>query len=42
MTFAFNVLIVKSRWYWPLAIVGNLSVVGGLRLLHVPWLSAYL
>lgn len=42
MTFAFNVLIVKSRWYWPLAIIGNLSVVGGLRLLDVPWLSAYL
>jgi hypothetical protein len=42
MTFAFNVLVVRSRWFWPLAILGNLSVLHGLWLLEVPGLSRYL
>lgn len=42
MTFAFNVLVVQSRWYWPLAILGNLSVVQGLHLVDVKVLAPYL
>lgn len=30
LTFAFNVLVTQSRWFWPLAILGNLSVYHGL------------
>jgi hypothetical protein len=36
MTFAFNVLVLKSRWFWPLWVLGNLSVLGGLETIHAP------
>jgi hypothetical protein len=42
MTVAFNALVVRSRWYWPLVIVGNSSVLYGLWSVEVPWLSRYL
>jgi len=42
MTFGFNVLVadLRGRWFWPLAIAGNLSVVNGVWLLLGPWLPA--
>jgi hypothetical protein len=42
MTFAFNVLVVGSRGFWPLVILGNLSVLYGLSELKVPLLAPYL
>jgi hypothetical protein len=30
---AFNVLIPSSRWFWPLCVAGNLSVVASVGLL---------
>ena len=36
MTFAFNVLVLRSRWFWPLWVLGNLSVLGGLEAIHAP------
>lgn len=42
MSFAFNVLIVRSRWFWPLAILGNLSALHGLHMLNVPWVAQLL
>ena len=41
-SFAFNVLVVKSRWFWPLVILGNLSVWHGLRMVGVPVLTGLL
>jgi hypothetical protein len=42
MTVAFNVLVVRSRWFWPLVIAGNLSVLHGVHMLNVPWLATLL
>jgi hypothetical protein len=42
MTFAFNVIVSRSRWFWPLVIFGNLSVLYGLQRIQVPWLAQYL
>jgi hypothetical protein len=42
MSVAFNVLVVRSRWFWPLAIAGNLTVVHGIHMIKVPWLAAML
>ena len=44
MTFAFNVLLLetKSRWFWPLAIAGNLHVWNGIAVLEVPWIAHWL
>ena len=42
MSVAFNVLVVRSRWFWPLAVAGNLTVFHGLHMLRVPWLAALL
>jgi hypothetical protein len=38
MTIAFNILLVRYRWSWPLWFVGNLHVLEGL-LLMLPWLG---
>lgn len=38
MTIAFNVLLPESRLFWPLWILGNLSLVHGLEAIRVPWL----
>jgi len=42
MSVAFNVLVVRSRWFWPLVIAGNLTVVHGIHMIRVPWLAALL
>lgn len=42
MTCAFNILLRRDRWFWPLAVLGNLTVLNGLETLRVPLLWAYL
>lgn len=42
MTCAFNVLLPRGRAYWPLAVLGNLSVINGLEALRVPVIWEYL
>ena len=34
MTFAFNLLLPKGRWFWSLVVVGNLNIVTALRELR--------
>jgi hypothetical protein len=40
MSVAFNVLVVRSRWFWPLVIAGNLTVFHGIHMIKVPWIAA--
>lgn len=42
MTVAFNVQLARMGGLWPLAVLGNASVVAGLETLRVPWLWHYL
>jgi hypothetical protein len=42
IAFAFNAQVVKSRWFWPLVILGNLSVWHGIPMIGVPWISKLL
>jgi hypothetical protein len=42
MSVAFNVLVVRSRWFWPLVVLGNLSVFHGIHMINVPWLATLL
>jgi hypothetical protein len=42
MTCAYNVLLPRGRAYWPLAVLGNLSVIHGLQVLRVPLIWPYL
>jgi hypothetical protein len=42
MTVAFNVLVARSRYFWPLVIAGNLSVFHGIHMINVPWLATIL
>ncbi|HUF46238.1 MAG TPA: hypothetical protein VMM93_00415 [Vicinamibacterales bacterium] len=44
MTCAFNIVLVRlpRRIYWPLAILGNLTVVQGLEALRTPFIWTYL
>ena len=44
ISFAFNILLARddTRWFWLLAILGNLSVLVGLHDLRVPLLSLVL
>lgn len=38
MTVAFNVMLPQSRWFWPLFVAGNASIVQGLEALRLwPW-----
>jgi len=39
IAFAFNTQVVKSRWFWPLVILGNLSVWHGIPMIGVPFLK---
>ena len=39
MTFAFNAVLPKNRWFWPLFVLGNLSILPGLEVLRVPFWS---
>jgi hypothetical protein len=41
MTVAFNVLLPRLRWFWPLWILGNASVLHGVEVLRLPWLSGW-
>jgi hypothetical protein len=41
MTIAFNVLLPKHRWFWPLWVLGNASVVHGVEVMRLPWLSGW-
>ena len=41
MTLAFNVLLPRLRWFWPLWILGNASVLHGVEVLRLPWLSGW-
>lgn len=36
---AFNILVPRSRWFWPLVVLGNLSVWHGIRMVGVPYLA---
>ena len=38
MTFAFNAVLPRNHWFWPLFFLGNLSVLSALDALHVPYL----
>ena len=42
MSVAFNVLVLRSRWFWPLVIVGNLTVFHGIHMIKVPGIAALL
>jgi hypothetical protein len=42
MSVAFNVLVVRSRWFWPLFVAGNLTVLHGIHMIKVPGISALL
>ena len=43
LALAFNVLLPRdSRWFWPLAVAGNLTVIQGLFMLCAPALARYL
>ena len=37
MTFAFNVVLPGNRWFWPLWVLGNLSIIPALEVLRVPF-----
>jgi hypothetical protein len=41
MTIAFNVLLTKHRWFWPLWALGNASVVHAVEVMRLPWLSGW-
>ena len=41
MTVAFNVLLPKLRWFWPLWVLGNASVLHGVEVMRLPWLSGW-
>ena len=41
MSIAFNVLLPRGRWAWPLLLLGNLSVLHGFEAIRVPWLSSH-
>jgi hypothetical protein len=36
MTLAFNLLLPGRRWFWPLLVLGNLSVAAGLQVMLIP------
>jgi len=42
MTFAFNILLPGVRWFWPLWVLGNASIISGLFALQVPGVWEYL
>jgi hypothetical protein len=37
MTVAFNVLLPRMRGFWPLWVLGNANVLGGLQVIRAPW-----
>jgi hypothetical protein len=41
MSVAFNILLARESWFWPLFVLGNLAVLPGLEALAVPLLSGH-
>jgi hypothetical protein len=41
MTIAFNILLPRDRWFWPLWILGNAGVMFGCYVMSVPWFSEW-
>ena len=41
ITIAFNVLLPKVRWFWPLWVLGNLSVLHGFDVMRMPGLAGW-
>lgn len=39
MTVAFNVLLCRSRLFWPLWVLGNASALHGVEEMQLPWLT---
>lgn len=39
MTVAFNVLLPRNRFFWPLFVLGNIGAAHGLEFMRVPWLG---
>ena len=39
LTVAFNVMLPRCRFYWPLFILGNAAAAHGLEFMRVPWLG---
>ena len=39
VTFAFNILLPESRWFWPLFVLGNANILHGVQGITVPWLQ---
>ena len=37
MVFAFNAVLPRTRWFWPLFVLGNLSLLHSLEVLGVPF-----
>ena len=37
MTFAFNAVLPRNRWFWPLFVLGNLMVLPAMQALRVPF-----
>ena len=42
MTFAFNLMLLRARWFWPLFVLGNLTVLAALETIRAPFLWLYL
>ncbi len=42
MTFAFNLVLPRNRWFWLLFILGNLTVLPGLETVRAPFLWSWL
>jgi hypothetical protein len=36
MTFAFNILLPRNAWFWPLLILGNVDILWGLEEIRAP------
>ena len=37
MTVAFNMVLPQTRWFWPVWVLGNLSILHALEVLRVPF-----
>lgn len=35
LTFAFNILLVRDKWFWPLLVPGNLTIISGLATIDL-------
>ena len=38
MTFAFNIVLSRNRWFWPLFVLGNLTILPALHAIEAPFL----